>query len=188
MTPPSRIIALAAGLLALSMVAGGRLASAQEKPGTANIAVVDMQFLMQHSAAAKNARAQVEKFRAVLQQVIKGQLQGIKKDYEKIAKERSALSKDAYEQRLLGLRKKAASYQNDAEKRQAKLDDSLNEALGKIISAIGRNVDQIIKERKFTLVLSRSATIGTFGVPNITEEVLKRLDQQISSVSVDLPK
>ena len=56
-----KIIGLAAGLLLLPMVAEIHVAFAQEKSKAINIAVVDVQFLMENSSAAKTARAQIEK-------------------------------------------------------------------------------------------------------------------------------
>lgn len=182
-----KIMALAAGLLALAMIAGDHIALAQENSRTTSIAVVDVQFLMQNSAAAENARAQFEKMLAYYQQVIEGTMEGITKAYETIVNERPTLSDDAYQQRLAELRQMAANFQNDALEHQGKLDGALREALQKIADAIEQVVDQIMKEQKLTVVLPRSAIIGTPAVPDITQKVLEYLNQRIPTVAVDLP-
>ena len=176
---------LAAGLLALAVVAETRFALAQESP---NIAVVDVQYLLQHSAAAKNALAQSEKMFAEYQKEIDGKLDGIAKAYESLIQERSNLSEDVYQRRLLGLRQRTESDQRAVQQTQGKLDGARRHALQKIRDTIEQVVDQIIKEQKLTVVLPRSAIIGTPAVADITQEVLRRLDQRMPPVAIDKPK
>lgn len=183
-----KIMASAAGLLALAMAAGVHAASAQEKSSAVNIAVVDVQSLMQNSDAAKNARAQIEKTRADYQREVKIKQEELDKLNQNIAQERPTLSQDAYQQRTRELRQKTANYQIDAQERQDKLDAALSGASQKIAAAIARIVDEVKKEQNFTLVLSRSAVVDTQGIPDITQELLKRLNQRTPTVAVDLPK
>lgn len=183
-----KIMALAAGLLTLATAAGVQVASAQQKSPAVNIAVVDVQSLMQNSDAAKNARAQIEKIRADYQREVKIKQEELDKLNQNIAQERPTLSQDAYQQRVRELRQKAASHQIDAQERQDKLDAALSEASQKIAAAIARIVDEVKKEQNFTLVLSRSAVVDTQGIPDITQELLKRLNQRTPTVAVDLPK
>ena len=179
---------LAAGLLALAVVAETRFALAQESPKAPNIAVVDVQFLLQHSAAAKNALAQIEKMVAEYQKEIDGKLEGIAKAHESLEQERSNLSEDVYQQRLLGLRQRTESDQRAAQQTQGKLDGARRHNLQKIRGTIEQVVDQIIKEQKLTVVLPRSAIIGTPAVADITPEVLRHLDQRMPPVAIDKPK
>ena len=183
-----KIMALAAGLLTLAMVAGVQVALAQQKSSAINIAVVDMQSLMQNSDAAKNARAQIDKMHADYQKEFKGKQEDLNKLFEQMARERPTLSQDAYKQRMEDLQQKATKYENDMQERQGKLDDALRKASQKIAAAITQIVDEIIKERRLGLVLPRSISIGTPAAPDITQEVLKRLNQRMPTVSIDLSK
>jgi len=167
---------IAAGLLALAAVGGAHLVSAQESPKAPNIAVMDVQVLLQHSAMGKYALAQIEKMDAEYQRKIDGKFNGIAKAYESLRHERPNLSEDAYQQRLLGLRKRTESEQRAAEQTQSKLDGERSRILQKTQATIEQIVDQIIKEQKVTMVLPRSVVIGTSTSPDITQEVLRRLD------------
>lgn len=179
---------LVAGLLAGYVAATSSVADAQEKPEIATIAVVDIQHLMQHTAAAKDVRAKVDKLRTDHQQETKSTLEGLKKLYEAVAKERPTLSEDAYQKRISGLREKAANYQDHSQKRLSDLDSALAAALQKIAGGIEESVNQIAKEQGLKLVLPRSGVIGISTVPDITQEVLKRLDRQLPTVVLGLPK
>lgn len=184
----TRILDIAAGLLALAMVGGVHVALAQEKSGAARIAVVDLQFLMKNAAAAKNARGQITNLRADYQILFKNRQVVMDKLRQSIEQERPKLSKQAYQLRMGDLWQKGVDHQRDVRERELKLDGASRRASRKIAAAIAEVADKIKKERNFGLVLPRSVSVGTPGVPDITREVLKRLDRRMPSVAVDLPK
>ncbi len=169
------------------MMAGAREALPQPKSSAMNIAVVDVQFLMRNSDAAKNVRAQIEKLRADSQREFNRNQDDVDKLGQSIAQERPRLSEEAYQQRMRELRQRAANYQSDMQERQGKLDGAFHEASQKMAATIEQIVDEIIKEQKLVLVLPRSTIIGRPAVPDITQEVLKRLNQRAPSITIDLP-
>jgi Skp family chaperone for outer membrane proteins len=183
-----KITAVAAGLLALGIIATAQVGLAQEKTGAVNIAVVNVQFLMENSSAAKTARAQIEKMQVTYRKEVEGKLEEVTKAYQTLAQERSRLSEDAYQQRMQELRQKAASYQSQAEERLGKLDLGLRGGLQKIAATIEGIVNDIMKEQKLSVVLPRSSIIGTPTVPDITQEVLKRLNQRIPTITIEIHK
>lgn len=183
-----KIKALTVGSLALAMVMGAHVAFAQEKSPATNIAVVDMAFVLQNSAAAISLRAQIEKIRASFQQEVNDKQDELDKLDQSLARERPKLLEDAFRQRVRGLRLKVANHQSDVQERQSKLDGAFRGASQKVSAAIEKIVDQIVKERKFSVVLPRASIIGTPAVPDITKEILKRLNKQMVSVAVDIPK
>jgi len=183
-----RIITLAAVLLAVATVAGADSTWAQEKPKGPSIAVVDAAFLLQNAKAAKNLRAQISKIRTDFQRDINTKQEELEKLSNDLARERPGISVRTYQLRLRELRLRDANHQSDAEESESMLDRAFRGASDKISEAIEQVVDQIVKERKFSLVLPRSSIIGTPAVPDITQEVLKRLDQRMPSVAVDMPK
>ncbi len=188
MTLSSKIMGLATALWAFGLAAGAGLSQVGAQTGTANIVVVNVERVMQNAAAAKSARAQVAKMRASVQQEIKRKMGKITKSYKKLKKKQSTYSKDLYKQLLGELRKEAVADQNTALDRHRKLDRALSQASDKIAVAVEQVVSGIIKERKLALVLPRSGVIGRPGVPNITAEVIKRLDRLVPSVVVEVPK
>jgi Skp family chaperone for outer membrane proteins len=181
-------IGFTAGLLLLAMAAGIHVALAQEKSKTINIVVVDVQYLMENSSAAKTARAEIEKMQVTYRREIEGKLGDVTKAYQSLAQERSRLSEEAYQQRMQELRQKAANYQGEAQERLGKLDVGLRGGLQKIAAAVEGIVNDIMKEQKLSVVLPRSSIIGTPAVPDLTQEILKRLNRRIPSVFIDIPK
>lgn len=183
-----KTLVLAVGLWALTMAAGLRGALAQGKSPAANIAVVDVQVLMQNSEAAKKARAQIEKMQVTYGKEVAGKLDEVTKAYQSLTQERSRLSEEAYQKRAEELRQKAGNYQKEAEERLGKLDLALRGGLQKIGAAIEAIVNDMTKERKLSVVFPKSSIIGTPTVPDITQEVLKRLNQKMPSLTIELPQ
>ena len=174
-------VALAA-LLTLTMTAGVDVALAQER---LNIATVNIQFLMENSDAAKDLRKQTDKIRAEYQREINNKQNEIDKISQGIEQQRPTISVEAYQRRMRELRRTIANHESDLQERQSELDAAFSGESQKIAVAIEQVVDEIRKEQNFVLVLPRSVIIGTTDVPEITQEVLKRLNQQMPLVIID---
>ncbi|MCC7016270.1 MAG: OmpH family outer membrane protein [Rhodospirillales bacterium] len=183
-----RIVALTAALSFLAMGAGVRVAWAQGNPPATNIAVVDMNFVLENSDPAKNLQAQIEKARGAYQQEVQSKQDEIEKLGQSIERERPGLSEDALQQRMRALRQKIANNESDMQERQSKLEAAFLGAPEKIIITIEQLVDEVRKERNYALVLPRSIIVGTPQVPDITQDVLKLLNQRMPSVAVNIPK
>ncbi|HWP27094.1 MAG TPA: OmpH family outer membrane protein [Xanthobacteraceae bacterium] len=151
----------------------------------AEAALVDLQFVMQNAEASKNLRLQVEKMRSEYQSKAKAEQDEIEKLNQALAREREKISDAEYWKRLRALRQRAANSQIDAQERQERLDAALAAASEKIAAVIVQIVDEVRKERNLAFVLSNSATVGTSTIPDITPEVLKRVNQRLSTVAFD---
>lgn len=193
-----KITTLAIGLTALAQLAWIPFAAAQtqtqtqtqapKKIPTSAIAIVDVQLVMQNSEAAKGIRSQMEKVSNNLKQTIHGKEEELKKLDQDLEQQRSILSADAYQQRQRDFQQKVADAQKDVQDRRQKLDTAFGKALQQVQDAVIQIVDQIAKEQSITLVLPKSNVIHSAEDMDITQEVLKRLNSRLPSVSVALPK
>ncbi|HLI13109.1 MAG TPA: OmpH family outer membrane protein [Alphaproteobacteria bacterium] len=195
------MLALAAGLVALSLLsgrvqaqgtagapAGAPAAAPMGSFDAANIGVVDVPYLVQNSAAGKAARTQIEKLRAEYAKSLKSEESRMRKLNQDIVEQRATLSDQAYEKRVEDFRQKFAAYRRDAQTRQLKLEEASQGAARKIEAAVVQIVGDVAKQRKLEMVLSRQALIGGPEVADITQDVLARLNQRLPSVKVEVPK
>lgn len=151
----------------------------------AEAALVDLQFVMQNAEASKHLRLQVEKMRVEHQLKAKAEQDEIEKLNQALAREREKIFDAEYWKRLRALRQRAANSQIDAQERQERLDAALAAASENIAAVIVQIVDELRKERNFAFVLSNTATVGKPTIPDITPEVLKRVNQRLSTVAFD---
>ena len=100
----------------------------------------------------------------------------------------STISQEEFQKRAQEINQKASAYQRDAQEREAKLEAAFRNAAVKVENAISQIVDEIAKERHILMTFRRVALMGNTTAPDITPEVLKRLNQRMPSVVVELPK
>lgn len=177
------IIALAAAALT-GWLSGA--AMAQSKAAGSTVAIIDTQVLLEKAAAAKSARQQIDALRATMSQSVNAQQQDLRQQSQTLLQERATIGEDAFQQRMRDLMQKNTDSQRSTHELQAKLDAASRAAAKKIEGVVGEIVDELKKEHKYTLVVLRSATMGTPGVPDITEDVLGRLDRRMPTVEVTL--
>jgi Skp family chaperone for outer membrane proteins len=177
------IVALAAAVLT-GWLSGA--AAAQPKAAESAIAIIDTQALLEKAAAAKSARQQIETLRAGMAQSVSAQQQELRQQSQSLAKDRATLGEDVFQQRMRDLMQKNTDVQRSTHELQVKLDGASRAAAKKIEVVVGEIVDELKKEHRYSLVVLRSATMGTPGVPDITEDVLGRLDRRMPTVEVTL--
>lgn len=156
-------------------------ASAQGLPG---VAVIDVQRLQREAAASKSVKAQIEKQYAVHQQEITKQENEVRSAEQELTRQRTLISPEAFAERRRQFEQKVANLQRDVQNRKREMDKSQLAAQRIIEQALAGVVEQIVTERKLTLVLRRDQTVFAAPEFEITDEVLKRLNAKLPSVKV----
>jgi outer membrane protein len=178
----NRMMTVFAAVALAIALAGG--AMAQQKGS--EIAIIDTQLLLEKAEAAKNARQQIEKLRAEIVQSVNEQQQELRQMNQTLVKDRATLAEEVFQQRMREIVQKNAEMQRAAQEQQHKLDAASRAAAQKIEGVVSEIVDELKKEHKYALVVVRSATMGKPTVPDITSDVLGRLDRRMPTVEVTL--
>lgn len=159
-------------------------ASAQGLPG---VAVIDVQRLQREAAASQSVKAQIEKQYAVHQQEITKQENEVRSAEQELTRQRTLISPEAFAERRRQFEQKVANLQRDVQNRKREMDKSQLAAQRIIEQALAGVVEQIVTERKLTLVLRRDQTVYAAPEFEITDEVMKRLNAKLPSVKVPAP-
>jgi len=175
-------------VIAAAVLAAGLAASAmaQQKAAEPSIAIIDTQVLLEKAEAAKSARQQIEKLRADIMLSMGAEQQEIRQMGQALAKERAALGEEVFQQRMREVLQRNTDYQRSVQERQQKLDAASRAAAQKVEAVVHEIVDEFKKEHNYALVVVRSATMGKPTVPDITQDVLGRLDRRLPTVEVVL--
>lgn len=152
-----------------------------------NIAVIDVQRILQQSLAYKSIRPQMTALKKEFEQKFRtaeGELRSTNKDLQR---ERTILSPDAFAQRQRDFRKRVDTVQRDMQAVNRLLDRALSNSVGKIQLMAREITATIAKEKNLDLIFSNSAI--TFAAPrlDLTDLVLDRLNKRLPSVKVVLP-
>jgi outer membrane protein len=168
---------LLAGLFAAAIVATP--AYAQQ-----NIAVVDIQRIMRESNATKSITSQIETQRSAYQQQITKQENDLRNAEQELNKQRTIISPEAFAERRRAFEQRVGNLQRDVQNRKRELDKSFSVASGIVERELNAIVGALVEERKLTLVLPRSQTIYYNPQMEVTDEVMKRLNAKLPSVTV----
>ena len=182
-----KVLALAA-LVALALPGVALAQAAGNKVPPAVIAVIDGQRITRDAAALKNARQQLEQFRFNFQSEIAKEEEKLRAEEQEIARQRAVLSPEAFEQRRQGFQGKVVELQKRIQERSQSLEKMLNGVREQVTLQVVEILKGLAQERGFNMVLDRAQVQIFIGDSiDITQEVLKRLDQRLPSVKVNLP-
>lgn len=171
---------LVSALALVSLAAAPALA----QTATPAIGVVNVAKIMQESKAATSVRSQLQS----KQKSFQGELDSKEKELlaqdQGLVKEKDKTPKEEFDKKVAAFREKAAGAQREVAQKKAQLDKAFAAALEEVQKNVLDVTKQVASEKKLTLVVSSAQVL--YGDPSldITDEVLKRLDSKLPSVSV----
>lgn len=188
------ISALALALLAGFAVTG--TASAQSKPDKPavqsggrleRVGVVDVQKILRDASATRAIRPQLDKLKNTYQSQFKKEEDELRAADQDLERQRAILSPEAFNEKRNEFQKRANELQRKVQDARQLLDESLGNAMGVVQDRLRDVLVQVRDEHKLQLILFRSAVIAMEPRFDITDEVLKRLNQKLPSVTVKVP-
>lgn len=153
-----------------------------------NVAVVDIQAILRDSAAAKSVRSQLETMTKALAEEAQKVRKELRREEEDLAGKRAILSPERFNQLRRELASEAKNHQVAFNNRRREIDRNASAAMGKVQDVFQRISTQIAKERNLSMVFSKTGVVLFPKEMDITDEILKRMDQQLPRVAVAPPK
>lgn len=176
---------LAVAFIAAGWALAGPVYAQKMPPAVA--AVIDYQRITREAVAFKNAREQLDKYRAGLQGEVAKDEERLRNEEQELVRQRTVLAPEAFEQRRRDFEKKVTELQRSAQERSRSFEQVYNNVSGDIRKVLAGIVADIGKERGFNIVFDRAMLSYRADNLDITDEVLKRLDQKLPTVKIDLP-
>ncbi len=173
----------ATALFCVALAFSNYEASAQS--GSMAIAVVDTQAVLRTAKAATAATAQIDAMRFSNQKTVTAKKADLTARAKELAALRSALAPEIYEQRVRAIETELDNAEKEEQAQAQALDGKSAEASRQIGLAIVQVVDEIRTARQIGVVLDRASVIGGTSLPDITADVVKRLDKKMPSISTN---
>jgi Skp family chaperone for outer membrane proteins len=149
------------------------------------IMVVDVQALLQNSKSAKMVRQQIEQKRAEYAKEISHQEEGLRQERDALQRQQASLSADALNQKGREFQQKVNDLDRNVQSKRQALERSNAEALEKIQEVMLKIITDIAKDRKANLVFQRSELVLFDQNFDVTDEVLRKLDEQLPTLTVN---
>jgi len=182
-------------LVSLLLLSGGAgIAQAQQPaapaaaptgPSTLTIMVVDVQSLLQNSKSAKMVRQQIEEKRNEYAKDISHQEEVLRQERDSLQRQQASLSADALNQKGREFQQKVNELDRNVQGKRQALERSNAEALEKIQEAMLKIITDIAKDRKANLVFQRSELVLFDQGFDVTDDVLRKLDEQLPTLTVN---
>lgn len=155
--------------------------------GMSGIGVIDMQLLQRESSATKSIQAQLAKRDAAYKQELTKQENELRKVEQELSQQRALISPEAFAERRRQFEQRVNNLQRDGQNRKRELDKSFATAMRTVENVLKDIVEQMVKEKRLTLVLNKGHAIYASAEYDITDEVMKRLNAKLPSVNVAAP-
>jgi Skp family chaperone for outer membrane proteins len=169
-------------LIATAVLFMAAPAFADSAPNT--VAIVNIQQIMQDSTAAKSVREQLESKQKAFQADVTKKQDALQKEKQELDKKQSVLSKEAYGEKEHAFLNKVTTARKDMDSKKALLDNAFSRSLGDIQKAVTDIIADLAKEKGFAVTIPSSELLYADPKLDITEEVLKRLNQKLPKLSV----
>ncbi len=152
------------------------------------VAVVDVQRIMQESSASKGIQKAIESQRDSYQKEIQSLEDKLQSAENELRKQQTVLAPDAFAAKRRDFEKQVAEVQRTVQTRKRTLDTAFNDAMGHVQKTMLEIVQDIADERGANVVIPRNLLVLFASNLDVTEPVLERLNKQLPTVAVTIPK
>jgi outer membrane protein len=151
------------------------------------IAVLDIERVRLDAAAVREIRSKLGTYLDVYRADTQKEEQEIRTAQDELAGKRAILSPDAYAEERKKLEDRLAEAQGRVQRRRQALERVNVEAMERVKQSLEAIVSEIAAERQLTLIIRKDQAVFATPSIDITDEVLKRLDQRLPSVQISDP-
>ncbi|MBN9413568.1 MAG: OmpH family outer membrane protein [Candidatus Paracaedimonas acanthamoebae] len=151
------------------------------------VAIVDVDKLMQASKSAKQLITELEKQRTKFQEEVSKHEEKLRELEKKLIEEQKKLSSDEFNKKREEFERQVAQVHEKVGKRREQLEKAFSDAREDIQKVILKLVVEASEKNKYTLVLPRSVVIFREDRHEITDVILKQLDEKLPKVDFKVP-
>jgi|TARA_B110000259_G_scaffold146281_1_gene164885 outer membrane protein len=158
--------------------------STQSKSET-KIAFVEMDTLMRESLVGKSLINQLNKLEKTNSKYFNDYKKKLAEKKNKITSQKTILSKEEYNKKIISLNKDYKNFQNDGKNKITLLQSKRNKAMQKILSELKILLSDYSNENNLTFIIDQKNIIIGKSDLNITSQILKLLDKKLKKVSLN---
>lgn len=165
-------------------------AVAQDIPPV-KIAIVEMQRIQNEASAWKDLSQKLKAAQEKVLQDLQPQQSALEEEAKALQQQQAILAPEAFETKVAEFEQKRREMVQTSNERRQAVERALVEAKNRIIKEIRDILVGITEEKGYNLILDQSNADPTIVVAspeiNITETVIKRLDQKLPTVEFSVP-
>lgn len=157
------------------------------KPMMIKVAILNVEEILRKASVAKSIREQIKKQSTEFQAHIQKEEEQLRAADQELTRKRSVLSQEAFNEERKKFQEKLADVQRRLQDRRRDYEKADAEAMKKVQDVLNDIVKDLAKEENITMTMRSEALIFWAKPLDMTEEVLKRLDAKMPSITVVVP-
>ena len=151
-----------------------------------NIAVVDLDGILRAADANNRVRKLLDGQRSKFQEQFRAVEIDLQRSEIDLIKKRDSFAKKEYEKLVNAFQVRVSKVQKEIQYKRQSIDSAYQKALGDIRSLAIEEITAIANERKIDLMLNKASTVIFLPKLNISDEVLKRLNERTKNARIEL--
>jgi outer membrane protein len=151
------------------------------------VVIVDVQQILRDSLVAKNVQAQMDRRTQRYTQEVTDEENELRQTQNELEHQRTVLTPDAFNAKMRAFEQRYDALDNSVQVTRQALQKSYNDAMTKVENTALQIISNIAAERKANLVLTKAAVLFEAPGMDITQEVIRRLDQKLPQVNLAAP-
>lgn len=172
--------------LALAFILVPTLALAASAPPQPRIVVIDRAAILQFSKVGQDVTRQAQAYSAQIKADLNGRAKALEAEGQQLQQQVAILAPDVKAQKIKAFENKQAALQAEATRREATIQQGLQQAQQAIEGQLAPIVQQLMNERGANLVLDKNAVVfATNNAFDITPVAIDRLNQKMPSFKVN---
>ena len=172
-------------LILLTLLFFSSYVFSDQYPNT-SIGIIDINKVLTESKAAIDATKQIEKIQKNSEEESKSEDDLIIKERERLIEQQSVMAPEAFEIKVADFEKKVQTYQIERQEKLRKLDQMVQIARAKILEEVKPIINEYAKELGITVILEKNAVIMSADEMDMTDQVIKILNNNLPKIKVEL--
>jgi len=148
------------------------------------IGILDVEKIVKESAAMRDIQSKVSKKQDEYQKEVTKKQEVLEAEQKKIEGKKNVLSKEAFDKEVAGFEKKVDDLKTFVDRKQNSLKKASLDAMSKVNDEIKTIIADISKEKSLDLIVPAAQTLYYKDELDISNEVLKRLNKEVTKVKV----
>jgi len=149
--------------------------------------VLDIGKIRRDAASVKSIRDQIINYQNKLQGEIQKEQNAVRAAQQELAKKQALLAPEAFADERRKFEQRVVSVQQMVQNQRQSLEQAQTSAMLQVERALNEIVARIAEKNDYDIIVRLSQVVYVKKTLNITEEVLKQLDETLPTVDVALP-
>ena len=143
---------------------------------TAQISIVDINFLLKNSDKGKNIQKELDNLNSKNSKLFDEKKKKLEIEEKKVASKKNILSKEDFNNEVLKFRKEVANYENERRKSAQEINNIKVSKIAKLLGEINKILVDYSSKNSISTIIDKKNVIITKQENDITKEILKILN------------